>query len=87
MKCSVCFTEIPDHIADLWLESIARGTMHVLSEEILKIHDLSAHGKKQLITDIGKYQLFKEEGFIFLEIGKKVSLFVSDTQAGIRLHW
>ena len=52
----VCsFSEIPEHIADLWLESIARGTMHVLCEEILRIHDLSPHGKKQLITDIGKF--------------------------------
>ncbi|XP_074645034.1 conserved oligomeric Golgi complex subunit 7-like [Tubulanus polymorphus] len=44
--------ELPDHIADLWLESIARGTMHTYCEEILKIHDLSAHATKQLITDI-----------------------------------
>ncbi|KAH3692541.1 conserved oligomeric Golgi complex subunit 7-like [Dreissena polymorpha] len=45
-------TELPEHIANLWLESIARGTMHVLSEEILKIRDLSPHGTKQLVTDI-----------------------------------
>ncbi|KAL4234116.1 Golgi transport complex subunit 7 [Mactra antiquata] len=45
-------TSIPEHIADLWLESIARGTMHVLCEEILRIHELSSHGNKQLITDI-----------------------------------
>lgn len=45
-------TALPEHIADLWLESIARGTMHVLCEEILRIHELSNHGTKQLITDI-----------------------------------
>lgn len=43
---------LPEHIADLWLESIARGTMHVLCEEILRIQELSPHGTKQLITDI-----------------------------------
>ena len=48
------FPEIPEHIADLWLKSIARGTMHVLSEEVLHIHELTPHGAKQLVTDIGK---------------------------------
>ncbi|XP_053401502.1 conserved oligomeric Golgi complex subunit 7-like isoform X2 [Mercenaria mercenaria] len=45
-------SSLPEHIADLWLESIARGTMHVLCEEIIRIHELSTHGTKQLITDI-----------------------------------
>ena len=49
---------LPDHIADLWLESIARGTMHVLCEEIIRIHELSSHGTKQLITDIGELIIF-----------------------------
>ncbi|KAL8588662.1 hypothetical protein ACOMHN_001979 [Nucella lapillus] len=44
--------EPPEHLADLWLESVARGTMHVFGEEILKIPDLTPHGTKQLITDI-----------------------------------
>lgn len=53
VKFFLSFSALPEHIADLWLESIARGTMHVLSEEILRIHELSSHGTKQLITDIG----------------------------------
>jgi len=44
--------ELPDHLADLWLESVARGTMHVYSEQILKIHELTELAAKQLITDI-----------------------------------
>ncbi|XP_056005871.1 conserved oligomeric Golgi complex subunit 7-like isoform X3 [Ostrea edulis] len=45
-------TELPEHVSDLWLESIARGTMHLYSEQILKIHELSNHATKQIITDI-----------------------------------
>lgn len=45
-------TELPEHVADLWLESIARGTMHLYCEQILKIQELSSHAAKQLITDI-----------------------------------
>ncbi|KAK7114475.1 conserved oligomeric Golgi complex subunit 7-like [Littorina saxatilis] len=44
--------EPPEHLADLWLESVARGTMHVFGEEMLKILQLTSHGAKQLITDI-----------------------------------
>ncbi|XP_060062709.1 conserved oligomeric Golgi complex subunit 7-like isoform X2 [Ylistrum balloti] len=44
--------ELPEHTADLWLESIARGTMHFYCEEILKIHELTTHATKQLTTDI-----------------------------------
>ncbi|XP_059142129.1 conserved oligomeric Golgi complex subunit 7-like [Physella acuta] len=44
--------EVPDHLADLWLESVAMGTMHTYTEEILKIPQLTAHGCKQLVTDI-----------------------------------
>ena len=28
--------------------------MHVLCEEVLRIHELTPHGTKQLVTDIGK---------------------------------
>ncbi|XP_052816204.1 conserved oligomeric Golgi complex subunit 7-like isoform X2 [Mya arenaria] len=45
-------TALPEHIADLWLESVARGTMHVLCEEVLRIQELTPHGTKQLNTDI-----------------------------------
>lgn len=45
--------DLPEHVADLWLESIARGTMHLYCEQILKIQELSSHAVKQLITDIG----------------------------------
>ncbi|KAK7454688.1 hypothetical protein BaRGS_00039554, partial [Batillaria attramentaria] len=44
--------EPPEHLADLWLESVARGTMHVFAEEMLKIQELTPHGTKQLITDL-----------------------------------
>ncbi|XP_025115675.1 conserved oligomeric Golgi complex subunit 7-like [Pomacea canaliculata] len=44
--------EPPEHLADLWLESVARGTMHVFGEEMLKIPQLTSHGTKQLITDL-----------------------------------
>ncbi|CAL1543486.1 unnamed protein product [Lymnaea stagnalis] len=44
--------EVPEHLADLWLESVAMGTMHTYTEEILKIPQVTPHGCKQLITDI-----------------------------------
>uniref|UniRef100_A0A0B7AI87 Conserved oligomeric Golgi complex subunit 7 n=1 Tax=Arion vulgaris TaxID=1028688 RepID=A0A0B7AI87_9EUPU len=44
--------EVSEHLADLWLESVAMGTMHTYTEEILKIVQLTPHGCKQLITDI-----------------------------------
>lgn len=44
--------EVPEHLADLWLESVAMGTMHTYCEEILRIPKLSPHGCKQLVTDI-----------------------------------
>ncbi|XP_041376538.1 conserved oligomeric Golgi complex subunit 7-like [Gigantopelta aegis] len=44
--------EMSEHLADLWLESVAKGTMHMFSEEIIKIHQLTPHATKQLITDI-----------------------------------
>ncbi|ESO86524.1 hypothetical protein LOTGIDRAFT_194952 [Lottia gigantea] len=44
--------DLPEHLADLWLESVAKGTMHIYCEEILKIINLSPHATKQLITDI-----------------------------------
>lgn len=47
-------SESPEHLADLWLESVAKGTMHVFTEEVLKIHELTPHATKQLITDIGQ---------------------------------
>lgn len=54
-KCHFYSTEVPDHLADLWLESVAMGTMHTYTEEILKIPQLTAHGCKQLVTDIGQF--------------------------------
>ena len=55
--------EPPEHLADLWLESVARGTMHVFGEEMLKIPELTPHGAKQLITDIGEWlELFNNAG-------------------------
>ena len=55
--------EPPEHLADLWLESVARGTMHVFGEEMLKIPELTPHGAKQLITDMGEWlELFNNAG-------------------------
>lgn len=46
--------EVPelDNMADYWLGSIARATMHTYCESILQISELTAHATKQLITDI-----------------------------------
>ncbi|XP_013416401.1 conserved oligomeric Golgi complex subunit 7 [Lingula anatina] len=41
-----------EQIADLWLESMARGAMHMYCEEILKIPEITAHASRQLVTDI-----------------------------------
>lgn len=48
--------EVPelDNMADYWLGSIARATMHTYCESILQISELTAHATKQLITDIGE---------------------------------
>ena len=53
--CLFILAEPPEHLADLWLESIAKGTMHNYGEQILRIHELSHHANKQLLTDIGMY--------------------------------
>lgn len=45
-------TDIPENMADLWLESVAMGTMHNYAEQILKIPELSQLASKQLATDI-----------------------------------
>jgi hypothetical protein len=39
-------------MSNLWLESVARGTMHVYIEQVLKIRELTEQSVKQLITDI-----------------------------------
>jgi len=44
--------DLPEHLADIWLESVAMGTMHNYTEEILKIPEATPHGCKQLVTDI-----------------------------------
>ncbi|XP_060568016.1 conserved oligomeric Golgi complex subunit 7-like isoform X2 [Ruditapes philippinarum] len=68
-------TALPEHIADLWLESIARGTMHVLCEEIIRIHELSSHGTKQLITDIDYLcNVFDDLGIQATETLKNIDL-------------
>jgi hypothetical protein len=45
-------SEMPEHMSSLWLESVARGTMHIYTEQILKIRELTEQSTKQLITDI-----------------------------------
>lgn len=57
--------ELPEHVADLWLESIARGTMHLYCEQILKIQELSNHAVKQLITDIGTEESISLKSGVF----------------------
>ncbi|XP_048465333.1 conserved oligomeric Golgi complex subunit 7 [Rhincodon typus] len=46
--------ELPelDNMADYWLGSIARATMHTYCESILQIPELTPHATKQLATDI-----------------------------------
>ncbi|XP_078274612.1 conserved oligomeric Golgi complex subunit 7 isoform X2 [Rhinoraja longicauda] len=46
--------EVPelDNMADYWLGSIARATMHTYCESILQISELTPHATKQLVTDI-----------------------------------
>lgn len=62
---SVTLLELPEHVADLWLESIARGTMHLYCEQILKIQELSNHAVKQLITDIGTEESISLKSGVF----------------------
>lgn len=45
---------MPEQLADLWLESVARGTMHTYAEQILNIPKLSHLASQQLLTDIGE---------------------------------
>ena len=49
--------ELPEQLADLWLESIANGAMHFYCEQILTIQKLSQHGAKQLTADAGAYSI------------------------------
>ena len=41
------------HPGSYWLGSIARGTMHVYTESILRIHELTPYSTQQLLADIG----------------------------------
>ncbi|KAI0226391.1 Conserved oligomeric Golgi complex subunit 7 [Lamellibrachia satsuma] len=45
-------SESLESLADVWLESVARGTMHVYTEVILQVPQLTSHSTQQLITDI-----------------------------------
>jgi len=40
-------------MSNQWLESVARGTVHVFTEHILKIRELTDQSTKQLVMDIG----------------------------------
>jgi len=41
-----------EHLADVWLESVARGTMHTYCEQVLKINNITRMATRQLTTDI-----------------------------------
>ena len=41
-------------MSNQWLESVARGTLHVYTEHILKIRELTQQSTKQLVVDIGE---------------------------------
>ncbi|XP_072180039.1 conserved oligomeric Golgi complex subunit 7-like [Diadema setosum] len=41
-----------DHLADYWIGSVARATMHTYVEAILRIPELTSHANRQLATDI-----------------------------------
>ena len=66
---------LPEHLADLWLEAVANGTMHNYADQILHIHKLSPHATKQLITDIG--MIFEQKVCIKLLIPVFLWLYVS----------
>ena len=46
--------EMSESMSNQWLESVARGTLHVYMEHILKIRELTEQSTKQLVMDIGK---------------------------------
>lgn len=45
--------ELPEHMAEMWLESLARGSLHNYCEQILLIPELTPTSTKQLLIDIG----------------------------------
>jgi len=45
--------EVSENMSNQWLESVARGTLHIYTEHILKIRELTEQSTKQLIMDIG----------------------------------
>ena len=48
-------TEVSEeHLADLWLESVAQGTMHTYCEQVLKIAHITKMATRQLVTDVGE---------------------------------
>ncbi|KAJ3033828.1 hypothetical protein HDV00_005793 [Rhizophlyctis rosea] len=46
-------TSAPEDVLNLWITSIARGTMSSFADAILRIGKLSPHGGRQLETDVG----------------------------------
>jgi hypothetical protein len=42
-----------DEVTHAWITSVARGTIHAILEKILFIPQLSSHGTRQLLTDLG----------------------------------
>jgi len=47
--------ETSDSMSNQWLESVARGTLCLYIEQILKIRELTEQSTKQLIIDIGSF--------------------------------
>ncbi|ELT88100.1 hypothetical protein CAPTEDRAFT_161050 [Capitella teleta] len=45
-------TDMPEQLADLWLESVANGSMRLYAEQILNIPKLSTLATQQLLIDI-----------------------------------
>ncbi|PKC11523.1 hypothetical protein RhiirA5_354052 [Rhizophagus irregularis] len=42
-----------DEVTHAWITSVARGTIHAILEKIFTIPQLSSHGTRQLLTDLG----------------------------------
>ncbi|GET02792.1 conserved oligomeric Golgi complex subunit 7 [Rhizophagus clarus] len=42
-----------DEVTHAWIASVARGTIHAILEKIFIIPQLSSHGARQLLTDLG----------------------------------
>lgn len=73
--------ELPEHLAQLWLESVARGCMQVYADQILKIPELAEPSTKQLVTDIDYLtNVLDDLGLETSEVAKNLVLLLNASQ-------